>query len=107
MISKSTLKIKKGIYTLDKLADIINGQLNGSELPDNVAKTRFQKDKEDNKFDGQLTNGGFARQVKVEHTPEGFSGELKPPKGVKEEFDFNGGMMVRNHYQPRGGITSK
>lgn len=104
LISKSTLKIKKGIYTLDKLADIINGQLNGSELPDNVAKTRFQKDKEDNKFDGQLTNNGFARKVKVEHTPEGFSGELKPD-GVKEEFDFNGGMMVRNHYQPRGGIT--
>ena len=104
LISKSTLKIKKGIYTLDKLADIINGQLNGSELPDNVAKTRFQKDKEDGTFDGQLTNNGFARKVKVEHTPEGFSGTLVPD-GVKEEFDFNGGMMVRNHYQPRGGIT--
>ena len=104
LLSKTTLKIKKGIYTLEKLADIINAQLNGSELPDNLAKTRFQKDKEDGTFDGQLTNRGFARQVKVEHTPEGFSGELKPD-GIKEEFDFNGGMMVRNHYQPRGGIT--
>jgi len=104
LLSKSTLKIKKGIYTLEKLADIINAQLNGSELPDNLAKTRFQKDKEDGTFDGQLTNRGFARQVKVEHTPEGFAGELAP-QGIKEEFDFNGGMMVRNHYQPRGGIT--
>ena len=104
LLGKTTLKVKKGVYTLDKLADIINAQLNGSELPDNVAKTRFQKDKEDGTFDGQLTNRGFARQVKVEHTQEGFSGELKPD-GVKEEFDFNGGMMVRNHYQPRGSIT--
>ncbi len=104
LLSKTTLKIKKGIYTLDKLADIINAQLNGSELPDNVAKTRFQQDKEDGNFDGQLTNGGFARKVKVEHTQEGFAGELAP-QGIKETFDFNGGMLVRNHYQPRGGIT--
>ena len=104
LLSKTTIKIKKGVYTLDKLADIINAQLNGSELPDNVAKTRFQQDKEDGTFDGQLTNGGFARKVKVEHTQAGFSGTLAPD-GIKEAFDFNGGMLVRNHYQPRGSIT--
>ncbi len=111
LLNKSTLKIKKGVYTLQKLADIITKQLNGLELPDNVARTQFQQSKDDGKFNGMLTNNNFARQVKVEYSQVGSSGKLNstfvdPSTGEEqttlETYDFNGGMNVRNHYFPKG-----
>lgn len=110
LLNKSTLKIPKGIYTLQRLADIITKQLNGLELPDNVAKTQLQKQKEDGVFNGVLTNRNFARQARVEHSQQGFSGinqtYFDPTTGEQanttENFDWVGGMSVRNHYFPLG-----
>jgi hypothetical protein len=110
LLNKSTIKIPKGIYTLQRLADIITKQLNGLELPDNVAKTQLQKQKENGKFNGILTNRNFARQARVEHSQRGFAGMSQtfndPSTGEEvnttESFDWVGGFSVRNHYFPKG-----
>ena len=119
LLNKTTIKIKKGVYTLQKIADIITKQVNGLELPDNLAQTQFQEDKKNGQFNGILTNRNFARQVKVEHSQLGFSKTIEqtftftPPDGgapeqktTKETFDFHGGMSVRNHYFPKGSDTA-
>ena len=112
LLSKSTIKIKKGVYTLHKIADIITKQLNGLELPDNVAKTQFEEDKDNGNFDGQLTNNGFARKVKVEYSQAGSSLTVSnkffvdgEEQSADETFDWRGGMYVRNHYFPKGSLT--
>lgn len=112
LLSKSTIKISKGVYTLNKLADIITKQLNGLELPDNVAKTQFEEDKENGTFDGQLTNNGFARKVRVEYSQAGASKTVSnkffvdgEEQTADETFDWRGGMYVRNHYFPKGSLT--
>tara|TARA_Y100001937_G_scaffold128508_1_gene205547 strand:+ start:10 stop:2829 length:2820 start_codon:yes stop_codon:yes gene_type:complete len=112
LLNKSTIKISKGVYTLSKLADIITKQLNGLELPDNVARTQFQKDKTEGTFNAMMTNRNMARQVKVEYSMAGASGKIEQTFLVDgeetktlEAFDFNGGMLVRNHYFPKGSKT--
>ena len=112
LLSKTTIKIKRGVYTLNKIADIITKQLNGLELPDNVAKTQFEEDKENGNFDGQLTNNGFARKVKVEYSQAGSSLTVSnkffvdgEEQTADETFDWRGGMYVRNHYFPKGSLT--
>ncbi len=112
LLSKTTIKIKRGVYTLNKIADIITKQLNGLELPDNVAKTQFEENKEDGNFDGQLTNNGFARKVKVEYSQAGSSLTVSnkffvdgEEQTADETFDWRGGMYVRNHYFPKGSLT--
>ncbi len=62
IIGQSTIFIPKGVYSVEEIADLIEGQLNGkyTNLKNNDLSSDFISDKENTgDYDGGFDNGGF------------------------------------------------
>tara|TARA_S200002703_G_scaffold9172_2_gene9078 strand:- start:658 stop:3126 length:2469 start_codon:yes stop_codon:yes gene_type:complete len=66
MVGKCKIRVPKGTYSVNSLAELISSQMNGSALPTNFSQTSIEYQKENSQFTGLLASGITSRLIQAE-----------------------------------------
>lgn len=66
MVGKAKIRVPKGTYSVNSLAELISSQLNGGALPTNFSQTSIEYQKENSQFSGLLASGITSRLIQAE-----------------------------------------